>query len=552
VDGQSSRPEAIVRTSNSLISLIFTSCLAAGTAQAQTGAELLAEGNKLVRSGVLRTALLRYREAAAAGVDTPLLHFNLGVVNYRLGEFEAAAAEFGAAAVDPQLAALASYNRGLAERAAGDRAAASQSFRVAAERADDRDLRRLAETAAQGPAAGEARAAASAQARRAPREPEGGLGELRLVTAARVGSDDNVYRTPAEPYVDLADPAQPLVVPVPQAATFMPLAVRAAYVLGNESGDTDFEFRYDLDGDFYAEEFSAATVVDQRVSMGADIELGARERRRRALETAFFMRSHRETNFDPDDGLGRQIVADVNGATVVEDVSDRFSYQAAGVEGEFSHTLGRWGWGFEMRFERREYDRTELVANFDHEYFYTAVDIDYELGDAMKLRAGLRQYRRVYDARPARDLTGALVTTNPPQEYGYVGLQLGVTRELGSAIELDADYMRVERVDEFLGYYDYTLDVVRLGARFHAGSRFDLTLAGVARRYDYPRAFAFNVAAGGARELEELGAELAAEFRVTRRLALWGELNTQDVTSTDARAEYARTRAAIGVEWRRR
>jgi hypothetical protein len=144
-----------------------------------------------------------------------------------------------------------------------------------------------------------------------------------------------------------------------------------------------------------------------------------------------------------------------------------------------------------------------------------------------------------------------LLTTNPPQEYSYLGLEVGVVRRLGRAIELEADYLRTQRVDEFVGYYDYTDDGLRLRATFRPTERFDISLGALVRSYDYPRAFAFNVAAGGAQELEELEAELAAEFRLTRRLTLWGELDAVDVTSTDARAEYARTRGALGAEWRR-
>jgi tetratricopeptide (TPR) repeat protein len=523
----------------------LSAVFAASAALAQTGSDLFAEGNALVRSGVLRTALLRYREAAAAGLDTSLLHYNLGVVEYKLGQFDAAADEFARAAADPALAALASYNRGLAQRAAGDRAAASQSFQAAAERAEDRDLRRLAERAAAAPT-GDAATSATIERRaeRSPRtEPAERIGEFRLTAAARVGQDDNVYRTPADAYVDLADPAQPLVTPVPQSASFMPVELRAAYVLQNEAGDTDFLFRYDVDGDFYGTEFANATQVEQTFSMGADIVLGERERRRRTVDTAFFVRSHRETNFDPDDGLAREI----NG----EDISDRFSYSASGVQGEFAQTLGRWGWGLDMRFERREYDRTTPVANFDHDYFSTRVDVDYDFSDVMKLRVGLLKYRRVYDDRPARDLTGALLTTNPAQQYDYSGVELGVTRKLGRAIELGADYLRLQRIDGFLGYYDYTQDVLRARVTFRPLSRFELSLAAVARTYDYPRAFAFNVAAGGARELDEMGAELQAEYRLTRHLALRAELNTLDVTSTDARAAYLRTQAMLGVEWRR-
>lgn len=542
-----------MRLFKSLLPLAFTGLLAAPPASAQSAAELFAEGNALARSGVYRTALLRYREAAAAGFDTPLVHFNIAVVNYRLGEFDAAAREFAAAATDPGLAALASYNEGLAARAAGDSAGASRAFAVAGERADDRDLRRLAESAAQvvvAPVEPEARVTRSV-ARRVPVETEGGLGRFELAAAARFGTDDNVYRTPAEPYTDLSVTGQPVVTPEPRSASFMPVTLAAAYVLDNESGDTAFRFGYDLNGDFYDAEFANASRVDQRLSMGADIVLGERERRRRTVDTAFYARTHREANFDPDDGLERDITVLVGGVPVTEDIGDRFSYKASGVQGDFAHTLGRWNWGFDMRFERREYERTQFVANFDQEYFYTGVDIGYAFSDAMTFEVGLARYRLLYDERPARDLTGALLTTNPSQYNDYVGVQLGMRRQLGRAVALEAEYSRVERTDRFVGYYDYTRDTLRLRAAFRPSERFDIALGAVGRSYEYPRAFAFHVAAGGARELEEFGAELTAEFRITRRLALSAALDTLDVTSTDSRAEHARTRTTLGVEWRR-
>jgi len=531
-----------VRHFNSLIMIAFWAYLAAGSASAQSASELVAEGNALVRSGVYRTALLRYREAAAAGLDSPLLHYNLGVVYYRLGEFDSAATEFAAAASDPKLASVATYNRGLAQRASGDRAAAEQSFSDVAETADDRDLRRLAESAATGGVGGVTSTPDAARTSGDAREPAK-IGELRLTVAARIGQDDNVYRTPAEPYVDLADPTQPLVTPVPQSATFMPAELHAAYVMQNASRDTDFRFAYDVAGAFYGDEFANATEVDQRFSMGADILLGERESRRRDVATAFFVRTHSETNFDPDDGLGRE----VNG----EDISERFSYAASGVEGTFGHRLGRWRWGFDMHFERREYEPTVEVANFDHDYFFTAVDVDYDLSAVMTLRASVRRYQRLYDDRPARDLTGALLATNPAQEYVYSGVQVGVSRQMGRTVALDADYLRLDRSDEFLGYYDYVQDVLRVRATFRPNARFDWWLAAVARSYDYPNAFAFNVPAGGPRELEELGAELHGNFHLKHGLTLSAWLDTFDATSTDARAAYTRARAVLGVEWRR-
>jgi tetratricopeptide (TPR) repeat protein len=538
-----------VRHSKSLIVLAIAACLGREAA-AQSASELLAEGNQLVRSGVYRTALLRYREAAAAGLDSGLLHYNLGVVHYELGDFAASADEFGRAAADPALAALASYNRGLALRAGGNAAAAGEAFRAAADAADDRDLRRLAEDAAELPVASPPPETAGRQVERA-LEQTARIGRLELAAAARLATDDNVYRSPSDPYVDLSDPTQPLVTPIVHSATFVPAELHALYALYNASADTQFLFRYDMGGAFYDAEFSNATEVDQTLSMGADIVLGERDRRRRSVDTAFFVGTHSETNFDPDDGLARDIVTIVNGQPVTEDLSERFTYNASGVRGHFVHTLGRVTWGFDLRFERDDYEPTDAVANFDHDFFYTGVNIDYDFSDVMTLSAELRKYRTVYDERPARDLTGALLDTNPAQEYNHIGVQLGLVRQLGRAVELEVDYLRLDRTDEFLGYYDYTQDVLRARFAFHPTPRFDIALAALARSYDYPNAFAYHVAAGGARELEEAGVTLEAEYRFTAHLALSAGLESLDVTSTDARAEYLRTQAMLGVEWRR-
>jgi tetratricopeptide (TPR) repeat protein len=538
-------PEALVAPRLIHLLVLGVALLTAYGAAAQPEAQaLLAEGNSLMRAGVHRTALLRYREAAAAGLDSPLLHYNLGVAYYRLERYREAAAEFERAAADDRLAALAHYNLGLAQRALGDDVAAEGAFRAAADLSTNRDLRRLAERAADLVSISEPVAARerTASAARRPTD-DSRVGEFELRATARLGQDDNIYHAPAEPYVDLADPALPTVTPVVQSASFTPVDLLAAYSLHNEAGDTDFRFAYVLDADFYPSEFANANRISQRFSMGADILLGERERRRRELQSAFFVRQHQETNFDPDTGLEREI----NG----EDISDRFSYQASGVEGEFDHRLGAWRWALDMRFERREYDAMPLVANYDHDYYYTAVSFEREIKSATTLTFGVRRYSRVYDTRPARDLSGDLLPTNPPEEYDYSGVALGIERRLTRTIDLDFDYLRVDRLDTFLGYYDYTEDAVRLRAVFRPHDRFYLSIGGVARAYDYPNAFAFNEPTAGPRELDERGLEALAEFRLGERWSIHAGLDSTDVTSTDARAAYARARTTLGATWRR-
>ena len=533
------------RSTNALLAACAALLIAAPCAAQLSGGQLMEEGNALARAGIYRTALLRYREAAAAGLDSPLLHYNLGVTYYRLGEYADAAQEFERAAVAPddRLGALAEYNLGLALRAAGDRATAENAFRTAAERAPGRSLRRLAEHASLVVAAPPVRRSAQdAPPRAAGQPPDDRIGDLRFSAAARLGQDDNVYRSPADPYVDYSDPAQPVVIPTVQAASFVPVDILAAYVLRNEADDTDFNFVYELDGDFFASEFANADRIEQRFSIGADIVLGEAERRRRTVQSAFFIRDHQETNFDPDDGLTR----DIDGV----DISDRFSYQAAGVEGQFEHAIGDWRWGLDMRFERREYPQVAPVANYDHEYYFTTASVEYDFSRDMTLSFGLRRYRRLYDTRLARDLNGDLLTTNAAQRYDYRGVQLGVARRLSRTLTVDFDFLRLDRLDEFLGYNDYTQDVLRLRAMYAPNPRFSLAASALARTYDFPRAFAFNEPTAGVRELEGFGAELSGEFLISRKWSLWAELIVDDVSSTDARSAYARTRTTLGARWR--
>lgn len=542
------RPGQIMNSFLRQILIICVAAFVALPAAAQlTGRQAMLEGNALFRSGLYRAALLRYREAAATGADSPLLAYNLGVTYAKLGQLDEAASYLRQAASDAALAPLAAYNLGLVHRAAGERDAAAAEFRRAAGLARDRSFRRLAQNAADAAESADngrdADDSGSEGAARRSRVFERRAGDLRVLALARFGQNDNVYEAPSDPYVDLSDPAQPIVVPVVRSSSFMPVDVLAEYVLPNEAGDTDFIFAYRLDGDFYDAEFSNANRVSQRFSIGADIVLGERENRRRTLSSDFFLRGHEETNFNPDDGIDRAI----NG----EDVSDRFRYRAAGAEIEYGQAIGRWNWGFDLSFERRQYEDVPLVESFDHNYYLTRLKAGHDFNDRTHLTLGLRQYRRVYDERLARDLNGALLGTNPTLEYGYTGVQLGLVRDLSRTLELSVDYMRLERSDRYVGYYDYTQDVVRLGADYRPNSRFELSVSVLARRYDYPNAFAFNEPTAGPRELETSGGELQAEYRITSGISIWAAVEIEDVASSDPRSAFGQTLSTLGIMWRR-
>ncbi|HLF09605.1 MAG TPA: tetratricopeptide repeat protein, partial [Gammaproteobacteria bacterium] len=530
-----------------LLVTVLAFLAAASPAAAQLdGVSLMREGKALFRSGLYRAALLRYREANAAGLDSALLHYNLGITHYKLEQYPEAQLWLERARQDPALTPLAAYNLGLTHRAAGQTADAQRWFEIAEANAGNGDFKTLARRAADS--LHEQRqtvSAASAEAARTPvrQRREAPPGELNIFVTAAYGQDDNVNRSPAEPYVDLAFPGQPLVTPEPVSATYVPVNVLAEYVLHNEAVDSDFVFGYQMDGDYYLTGELSNDEATQRLYMGADLVLDARDNRRRTLESAFFVTRHHQRNFDPDDGLDR----DINDV----DISTRFYYTAAGIEAEFDHTLGAWRWGFDMHLERREHDRNAIVANYDNEIYLVKASIDYALNDATAVSFGMRSHRRVYDARLSRDLNGDLLSTNSALEYDYQGFDLGLSRRLLDSIELELEYLRLDRTDRFLGYGDYTQDVVGLHAVFRPNRRFFLSFGATSRVYDYTNAFAFNDPAAGPKELEDLSTELFAEFHITDDLSVSAELAVTDVTSTDARAQYSRAQTVFGVTWRR-
>ena len=87
--------------------------VAAAPAFAATPSELFADGNRLFRDDLYWAALLRYREAADAGMDTPLLHYNVGVAHYKAKQHDRARESLRKAATYAPLAAISHYNLGL-------------------------------------------------------------------------------------------------------------------------------------------------------------------------------------------------------------------------------------------------------------------------------------------------------------------------------------------------------------------------------------------------------------------------------------------------------
>ena len=142
------------------IAYALASSAVAAELQAGSTSDAFAAAAVHFEAGDYRAALEQFEAARAAGADTPALHYNIGVCQYRLGDFTSAAATFRLLGQRfTELRALADYNLGLAELGAGRRAEAEAAFARAAGSDDPtvaelgtRMLERTTDPAARAPA----------------------------------------------------------------------------------------------------------------------------------------------------------------------------------------------------------------------------------------------------------------------------------------------------------------------------------------------------------------------------------------------------------------
>jgi hypothetical protein len=521
--------------------LASVAALTAAHATAQTSGEaLMREANHLFRSKVYHAALARYHEAENAGLTSPLLYYNMGLTCYELGQYDDAVTYLERAYRDDGLAALAAYNLALAERAGGHADEAARWFDVAATRSSGTPLESLARQSLAQPKSGTA-LAANSPPRHRELEPHRPLGDLDIIVRTGYGTDSNPNRAPSAPYVDLAAPGTPTVVPVAVSSSYSPLQATVQYTLHNESAKTDFVFGYDMDADYYSE-FYANDESSQRVRVGANMLLGDTGTRRRFLETQLFVVKHSQRNYDPDDGVDRSLGN--------EEIWQQYNYSAAGVQADFQHTLGKWQWGFNTLLEHRDYDTVPLIASYDTDLYLFKVRASYAFSERTSMRAALHSYRREAAERQSRDLTGTLLSTYPPLDYAYQGVELGVTQRVLSWMSLDVSYMRLDRTDQFQGYMNYTQDIIGARVVMRPSKRWTISAGLTQRSYDYENAFAFNVPAAGPKTLDDSVADLGVNFDVMKSLSVSVDFASTDVTSSDPRAAYTRERSLIGVVWR--
>jgi tetratricopeptide (TPR) repeat protein len=96
------------------------------------------------RTGAFAQALRDFLDARRDGLDTPVLHYNLGATYYKLGRDKEAAAEFTSLLPDPKFGEFARYNLGLIARRTGRKSEAREYFSAVASDGRNSHLQALA------------------------------------------------------------------------------------------------------------------------------------------------------------------------------------------------------------------------------------------------------------------------------------------------------------------------------------------------------------------------------------------------------------------------
>ena len=504
-----------------------------------TADQYFADGNRLFRDDLYWAALLRYRQAADDGLDTPLLHYNMGIAQYRAGQHIRARDSLMVALDNPSLRVAAHYNLGLNAYQLGDLDEALRWFRLARDQEESDKLHRFAMIAISRIRAEQARPD-DFDKRVVERKKKREFADLQLHARVGFGSDSNVFRSPDQPYIDLSNPLAPVVIPEVQSGTYLPVRLSAKYLI-NSLKFEGFYVSYKLKGRFYQDkQLDNANEYQQEASFGSEYRRKEGDRERR-VSSAFRVSQNHETYYDPDNGSIRSI----NGINI----DDRLNYLRYGPELSFQQSGKHFSFGANIKAQLLNYESQVVVPEYDHEYFLLRLHGQYKFTASSLLRLTVEGYSRRFGDRLAFDLDGQQRLGNPDIRYDYYALGLTARQRVLDSLWFGFDVKRTERIDQYVGYYDYTIDSFGFEVHWKPGDRFKLAANGVYQLYDFPNAFAFNNPLGGRKTKEAARISLTGKFKMGRRLSLVAEARYRETVSNDFRIQYDRNQYLLSVLW---
>lgn len=523
-----------------LILLATLTCVSpTQSASAMTAEQYFADANRLFRDDLYWAALLRYRQAADEGMSAPLLHYNMGVSHYRAGQHVRARDALTRALGEPSLRVATHYNLGLNAYELGELDEALRWFRLARDQQSNQRIQSFAVVAISRIRDQQA-VPDEFQLRIAEREKKRDFADLQLSVTVGFGNDDNVFRTPDQSYVDLADPAAPSINPEIKSGAYMPVSLGAKYLI-NSLKYEGFFVAYRLSGRYYQDkELENANEYQHEASFGSEYQRIEGERKRKVF-SAFKVSQHDQSYFDPDDGA----IRNVNGV----DIEDRLDYLRYGPEITLRQSHKRLAVSAKFKGQLWNYDEQQDVPEYDHEYFLLSLYGQYKLAPTSLFRVTVEGYSRRFGDRPAFDLDGQQRAGNPNIRYDYYSVELTARQRAFNNLWFGFNVKHTERLDKYVGYNDYRRDTFGIDIHWSPFERLDFEAEGTFSLYDFPSALAFHNAGAPRKSQETATAKVQAEFRVTKHISLVANARYREIVSNDTRIQYERRQINIGVRW---
>jgi len=512
------------------------------TASATAVDELFADGNRLFREDLYWAALLRYRQAEEAGLNSPMLHYNMGVAHYKAQQHVRARESLKKARSSAKLEVYATYNLGLNAWALDDTDEALRWFRKSRDQQQNERISKLATEAIRRinqENLEEELVIIKAQAKEKQRD----ISTFEFRARVGGGIDSNVFRSPSEPYIDLSNPNEPLITPEVQQGFFIPASLGAKYSVQSFEHESFFG-AYRFGGRFYQDKaLENGNEYKHEISFGTEYERREESRTRR-LFSAFTIVQHDEVYYDRDTG-NTPLVNDA-------DIADRFDYTRYGPEIWFRQSYDRLSMGFRAKGQLWNYKDTVEVPEYDHEYLLLGINAQYRFTSTSLIRFTGDVYRRHFTDRPSFELDGSQPIGNPPVQYDYIEVGVTARQRVYRDLWFGFDYARTQRDDRHAGYNDYTKNSFGAEIHWRFGRRFDIEASAIYQIYDYENAFAFQNPTAGRKTLERGLGSLLASYVMTRNLTLVTEYRYDTAESNDARIAYNRGRISVTVRWESR
>ena len=352
-----------------------------------------------------------------------------------------------------------------------------------------------------------------------------------------IAYDDNPFRTPDSTYTDFAQAGNPIIIPNKQSGFFIPVV--AEVQLSDESAiDSRFDSSYKLKADKYlSANLENADQYVHALSFGKSLLPGSNNTNNGKLYTEFNIDIARKTYYDRDDGLPKT----TSGGT---DISNRYEYFSYGVTADYDKTIVSQPITFSAAIEKLNYSDPIGTTQLDHTRKSLGISSETRVSSAMKFKYGYQYENRDYSNRHARDPLATLTTQL--LNYDYNILDLTLRNRINTDLTIYFDYQWKQRIDDFAGYNDYTLNKFKVRGIYKHGSTGRTRVAVSSYKIDYSNAFNFEDPTQGSKTTDVMTLDIKTEFEY-RGYQWWASMEMDNKDSTDARYQYDRYIASIGI-----